>query len=717
MKNLEKHGFHYDQDKVGIVTITMDMPGSVNAINDSFREALRETIAILEQQKGLKGVVLTSAKSTFIAGGDVKEMRLADPAHKNEWLEKIQLINDTLRRIEKLPVPVVAAINGAALGGGLEVCLACNHRIIVNSPKAVLGFPEVTLGLFPAGGGVIRSIHMIGLEKTLPLVLEGTTLTPDKAKAVGWVDEIVERIEDLVPAAKAWISANPTASAQPWDIKGHTIPGGDIQNPAIQVLLDMAHASVLKKTQGLLPAPQMVLTMARKTVTASFDATLPIQNSLFLDLIFRPETKNLLTSNFLHINEVKSGTSRPKNIEKTPVKKLGILGAGMMGQGITYAAAMVGIEVVLKDVSLASAEKGKAYTQKLLEKAVKGGRMTEAKKAEILALIKPTENYADMEGCDFMVEAVFENIELKTQVMAEAEPFMDKGGVFSSNTSTLPITMLAKASRHPENYIGTHFFSPVDKMQLVEIICGEKTSDATIARAFDFVQQIRKIPIVVNDGPGFFTSRVFGPYMDEGSWLLEDGVDPVTIESLAKKIGMPVGPLAIHDEVSLMLTRKVVTTLRSLGIYGKEFRVDANCRTTDKLIDEYNRAGRYYGGGYYEYPESGEKHIWPKLYEIYHRPDVSIPDEDIKDRFLFRSVIETLKCLEEGVLRSVADGNIGSLYGIGAPAWTGGYLQFVNTYGLQRFSDRANQLADLYGERFRPPRILAEKIAANELIE
>ena len=715
--SLEEHGFDYQIDADGIVTLTMDMPGPVNAMSDGYRAAMTEFVEKLENQEGLSGVVLASAKKTFFAGGDIKEMLTAKPEEKEKWFDMIRHGDNLLRRLEKLPVPAVAAINGAALGGGLEICLACNRRIIVDSPKAVTGCPEVTIGLIPGAGGVVRSIHMMGLEKALPLMLDGTSLPPEKALEAGLVDEVLPTEEELVPAAKAWIKANPEAGVQPWDQKGHSIPGGDVWSPKIQAALAMAPAMLFKKTRGLLPAPEMILSLAGNTLASSFDAALDTQNRFFVDLLVSPKAKNIMNANFIQINKVKSGASRPKGVEKSAIKKLGVLGAGMMGQGIAYAAAKVGIEVVLKDISQEAADKGKAYSEMLLDKQIKRGRASEENKAELLALINPTADNDDLKGCDLIIEAVFENVDLKATVTRESEPMLAENGIFGTNTSTLPITMLSEASEKPENFIGIHFFSPVDKMPLVEIICGDKTSDETLARVFDFVQQIRKTPIVVNDSLGFFTSRVFGTFMDEGSLLLEEGVDPVLIDSLGKQLGMPVGPLSVHDEVSLELTRKAVETQKEIGLYGSKGSIEGNERMAEKLIGEFGRGGRHHGGGFYEYPADGEKYIWPKLYELFHKFEVDLPQQDIKDRILFRQVIETLKCLEENVLRTVPDGNIGSLYGIGAPLWTGGFIQFVNTCGLQQFIDRCDELAAAYGDRFKAPEIVRQKLTAGESFE
>ncbi|WP_226662308.1 3-hydroxyacyl-CoA dehydrogenase NAD-binding domain-containing protein [Microbulbifer aggregans] len=706
------HGFIYEKDSDGIVTVTMDMDGPVNAMNEEYRAAMAETLNRLEGESGLAGVVIASAKSTFFAGGDLKAMLAVPKGEEPEQFDMIELgVKQPLRRLEKLPVPVVAAINGAALGGGLEICLACNHRIAWNSPKVSIGLPEVTLGLLPGGGGVVRSIHMLGLEKALPILLEGKHMKAPEAQAAGLIDDVVEVTQDLVTAAKQWIQANADAGMQPWDKKGHRVPGGDIWNPKVTGILSAAPAMLYQKTRGLLPAPEKILDVAAQAITVDFDTALRYESRALAYLITTPQAKNLISTGFFQMNSVKSGASRPKDIAKSTVKKVGILGAGMMGQGIAYSSARAGIEVVLKDISVEAAEKGKAYSAKLLDKQIARGRASEADKEQLLGLIKATDQYADLQGCDLIVEAVFENIELKAKVTQEAEPYLAEGGVFGSNTSTLPISQLAEVSQKPQNFIGIHFFSPVDKMPLIEIICGAQTSDETLAKAFDYAQQIRKTPIVVNDSLGFFTSRVFSTYLDEGARLLVEGLDPVVIDAMGKQVGMPVGPLTIQDEVSQELTRKAAETHREMGVLGSKGDNSCNIEVCERLINEFGRGGRYHGGGYYEYAEDGSKKVWPKLYELYFSADAEIDHDDIRDRLLFRQVIESLKCLQEGVLRSVADGNVGSLLGIGAPPWTGGFIQFVNSYGLDKFIERASELASRYGDRFLPPSIVAETLA------
>ncbi|MAZ90106.1 MAG: 3-hydroxyacyl-CoA dehydrogenase [Cellvibrionaceae bacterium] len=718
------HGFIYDKDTDGIVTITMDMDGPVNAMNEQYRQAMAAILPRLEAESGLTGVVFASAKSTFFAGGDLRELSSIPRGEEEGQFRMIEdAVKAPLRRLEKLPVPVVAAINGAALGGGLEICLACNYRIALNSPKVAIGLPEVTLGLLPGGGGVVRSIHMLGLEKALPFLLEGTRMKPAQALSAGFVNELVDDVDALVDSAKSWIKANPEAAAQPWDIKGHILPGGDAWSPVISGILSAAPAITFKKTRGLLPAPERILAVAGDTMSVDFDTALRIESRGLAYLITTPEAKNIITSGFFQMNSINSGISRPNDIAPTKVKKVGILGAGMMGQGIAYSSAVAGIEVVLKDISKEAAEKGKAYTAQLFDKQIARGRSSEDNKNKVLELIKATDNYADLQGCDLIIEAVFENIELKNKVTKEAEGFLAEGGVYGTNTSTLPISQLAEASANAENFIGIHFFSPVDKMPLIEIICGEKTSDETVAKAFDYARQIRKTAIVVNDSLGFFTSRVFGTYMDEGARLLQEGIDPILIDAMGKQVGMPVGPLTVQDEVSQELSRKAAETHREMGVFCSKGDNSVNAEISERLIKDFGRGGRYHGGGYYEYGSDGSKTVWPKLYELYHKPEMSIPNQDMKDRILFRQVVESLKCLQEGVLRSVADGNVGSLLGIGAPTWSGGFLQFVNTYeykgatGPAAFVIRSNELAELYGERFSAPAIAIEKASNNGRFE
>ena len=710
--------FKYERDVDGIVTVTMDMTGPVNTMNEEYNLAMTETVERLEAEAGLTGVVFASAKKTFFAGGDLTSLLSVQKGDEEAFFNVNMALKDRLRRLEKLPVPVVSAINGAALGGGFEICLSTNYRIAYNHKSVQIGLPEVTLGLLPGGGGVVRMVNMLGLQTALPYLLEGKKLTPEKALKAGLIHQIVDSLDELLPAAKAYIleqKGNADAATQPWDKKGFRIPGGNANSPKLAQVLMGAPAMLAKTTRGLLPAPEQILNSATEAARLDFDTAMKIEGRAFTYLVTTPEAKNMITTFFFQMNKLNSGASRPKDIAPQVTKKVGVLGAGMMGQGIAYVSAMAGINVILKDISLESAEKGKAYSDKLLDKAISRGRMTEHKKAQILALIKPTADDIDLQGCDLIIEAVFENIELKNNITRSTEQYLSKGGVWGSNTSTLPITQLADAASKPENFIGVHFFSPVDKMPLVEIICGDKTSDETLAKAYDYARQIKKTPIVVNDSLGFFTSRTFGTYFDEGVRAVVEGANPVRVDNLGKAIGMPVGPLTVHDEVSLELTAKAMKTWADMGIKNKWGEQDALTEMVKFMVVENGRGGRHHGGGYYEYTNG--KTIWPSLVDKYYNKNYEISDQDIKDRLLFRSVIETLKCLQTNVLRTVTDGNIGSVMGIGAPVWTGGYLQFVNTYGLEKFQTRCGELAKKYGERFECPAIVAEKIASGETFQ
>ena len=710
-------GFNYDKDAKGMVTVTMDMEGPVNSMSPEYLPLLRDTVAKLEAESDLTGVVLASAKKTFFAGGDLNSLCQVTADGAEIFFNEAQAIKGEFRRMEKLGKPVVAVINGAALGGGLELTLACHYRIAWDNKAVQLGFPEVTLGLLPGGGGVVKTIYLMGLMAANEYLIEGKRIAPAKAKEAGFIHETVVNLEDLIPRAKAWIAENhenEAAYTQPWDTKGYKIPGGNANHPGVAQMLPVASAMIMQKTRGLLPAPVKILDVAVSAMRVDFDTAMRIESRGLTELALTPVAKNMINTFFFNLNQINGGASRPKDIAPQKTEKLGVLGAGMMGQGIAYVSAMAGIEVVLKDISLEGAEKGKAYSETLLNKRVERGRMSAEQAQQILALIKPTAENSDLDGCDLIIEAVFENMALKHEITKELEPHLAEGGVWGSNTSTLPITQLAEASANAENFIGIHFFSPVDKMPLVEIIMGEKTSDLALAKAFDYTKQIRKTPIVVNDSLGFFTSRTFGTYLDEGVHLLTEGVHPIQIDNLGKAIGMPVGPLNVYDEVSLELSRKAWATWKDMGVLDNWGDGSVTRGVIDTMVGEHGRGGRHHGGGFYEYGETGTTQIWPGLIEPYYKPDAHVAEQDIKDRLLFRQVIETLKCLETNVLRTVADGNIGSIMGIGAPAWTGGLIQFVNTYGLERFSARCAELASQYGERFNAPAIVAEKIAAGE---
>ncbi len=721
----DKTAIRWDRDEHDIVTLTLDDPDqSANTMNALFQESLAAVLARLAAEKAtVKGVIVTSAKKTFFAGGDLRLLVRATPADAATMYEGVRTICERLRALETLGVPVVAAVNGTALGGGLEIALACHHRVVLDDPRLELGFPEVTLGLLPGANGVVRTVRLLGIQKALTeVLLQGQRLKPAKAKEVGIVDEIVADRDALLARAREWIRANPGAK-QPWDKEGYKMPGGTPSSPSLAMQLPAFPSNLRKQLKGAnMPAPKLIMAAAVEGAQTDFATASRIESRYFTELATGKVSKNMIKAFFFDLQKINSGDRRPKGVPAWSPSKVAILGAGMMGQGIAYVTAMAGIPCVLKDVSKEKADQGKAHAAKLLETAVGKKRMTREKADATLALIATTGEAADLAGCDMIIEAVFENRELKAKVTAEAEAACAPGALVCSNTSTLPITGLATASSAPERFIGLHFFSPVDKMPLVEIIRGGKTSDEALARAFDFVLKIRKTPIVVNDSRGFFTSRVFGTFVLEGVTMVAEGWPAASIEQAALQNGFPIGPLAVQDEVSLELGRHVrEQTRRDLAAEGKSYPAGPADPVIDRMCGELNRKGKAYGAGFYEYPAGGKKRIWPGLAKEFGKPERARPSDaefaELKERLLYMPAIETIRCLEEGVLTSVADGNIGSIMGIGAPPWTGGFLQLVNHIGLRELAVRAADLAAKHGPRFAPPRLLIEMAEKGQRFE
>ena len=705
--------FDYQKDEQNIVTVTMDMPGrSANVINDEFSKAMMTTVDKLEQEDSLAGVIITSAKKTFLAGGDLEMLfQQEDPEATFKLVEKGKALS---RKLETLGKPLVAAINGTALGGGLELALCCHYRIVIDNPKIKIGFPEVTLGLLPGGGGVARLPRLIGLQSSFPFLMEGKQVNPIAAMEAGIIDELATDQKDMFEKAQDWILSNP-GSAQPWDKKGYKMPGGTPQHPQIAQMLAIAPAMLKKKTMGNYPAPEAIMTAATEGALVDFETASRIESRYFVKLVTGKVAKNMINAFWFQLNEINSGASRPKNVKPTETKKLGVLGSGLMGHGITYVSALAGLEVVMTDSSQEYAENGLSRIKTILNEGIKHGRTTKEKVDEILNRITATADYKKLADCDMIIEAVFEDRELKGKVTGMAENIMDSNGVFASNTSTLPITGLAKKSIRPEQFIGIHFFSPVHKMKLVEIIIGGKTSAETIAKAFDYGLKIRKIPIVVNDSRGFYTSRVFSKYTNEGLALLAEGNHPQAIESAGKKAGMPVGPLAVTDEVNLGLVARIRNqTRKDMAEEGKELPPVPADAVIDLMTEQVNRLGRANGGGFYEYPENGKKYLWPDLQKHFPPAKSPLTQDEMIERMLFAQVIETIRCYEENVVTSVVDANIGSIFGWGFAPFKGGTLQFINDYGIQEFEKRAQELVKKYGARFAPPKLLVEMAANNQ---
>jgi 3-hydroxyacyl-CoA dehydrogenase/enoyl-CoA hydratase/3-hydroxybutyryl-CoA epimerase len=707
----------YEKGPDRIVVLTIDMPGqSANTMNAVYREAMAACVARLVADKDtLAGVIITSAKKTFFAGGDLNELIKVGKSEAQAFYNMVLTLKGQLRTLETLGKPVVAAINGAALGGGWEICLACHHRVALDNPSVLLGLPEVTLGLLPGGGGVVRMVRMLGIEKALPYLLEGKKIRPQQALQARLIDELAVDHDELMAKARAWIAAHPVA-VQRWDVKGYQIPGGTPSDPKVMQMLAITPSILRSKTQGCLPAPEKILCAAVEGAQVDFDTAHLIETRYFTELTTGQVSKNLIGTFWFQLNEINAGGSRPQGIAPYVTKKVGVLGAGMMGAGIAFVSASAGIDVVLKDINLAAAEKGKAHSAALLDKKVARGQLSREQREAILTRIHTTENDADLAGCDLIIEAVFEDRELKARVSSAAQTVVGPDAVIASNTSTLPISGLATAVPDQSKFIGLHFFSPVEKMPLVEIIKGVHTSDETLTRGFDFVLQIKKTPIVVNDSRGFFTSRVFGTFTNEGIAMLGEGVSAPMIETEARKAGMPVGPLAISDEVSLSLMSHIrQQTAKDLQAEGKPLIEHPAFAVIDLLLKEFKRPGKAAGGGFYDYPAAGQKHLWPELKTRFEKAAGQISPKDVRDRLLFIQAIETVRCVEEGVLTSTADANVGSIFGIGFAAWTGGALQFINQYGVKDFVARAQYLAEQYGERFTPPALLLEKAAKDAL--
>ncbi|MGM9426444.1 3-hydroxyacyl-CoA dehydrogenase NAD-binding domain-containing protein [Hydrogenophaga sp. MI9] len=690
----------------GIATITFDEQGSpVNTMCLQWQDDLDAIAAqVVKDKAQLRGIVLASAKSTFFAGADLKGAMRSTAADGPRVFHEIERIKKNFRTIETQGLPVVSCLNGAALGGGWEVALVGHHRIAVNNPKIQFGLPEITLGLIPGGGGITKMTRVLGLMAAQPYILESKLFGPEEALKIGVVHELVATPEELVPRALAFIEAaqgKPEACQHVWDRKDYKMPGGTPSNPKIAGMLTVAPAVLKQKTRGLYPAPEAALAAMVEGAMVDFDTAMRVESRHLAGLMTGNVARNMINTFFFNMNAIKGGQSRPKDVAKYQPKKVGVLGAGMMGSGIAYAQATRGIATVLKDVSIDAAEKGKSYTTKLTQKRVDKGQMSAEKQQGILGLITPTASAADLKGCDLIIEAVFEQRELKAMVTKEAEPMLAEGGFFASNTSTLPISGLAQASRDAKKFVGIHFFSPVDKMKLVEIIRGKDTDDETIARAYDYVQALGKLPIVVNDSRGFYTSRTFGTFVMEGAAMLGEGIPAPVIENAAMQAGMPVGPLAVLDETALSLSVHVLEQTRiDFQKEGQQYVATPGETLVEHMVKQHNRPGRAAGGGFYDYPEGGKKHLWPQLKALYEKPGAEWDLQDVKDRLLYRQAVETARCLAEGVLTSVHDGNIGSIFGIGFPAWTGGALQFVYGQGIEAFERRCAGLAAKYGSGF-----------------
>jgi 3-hydroxyacyl-CoA dehydrogenase/enoyl-CoA hydratase/3-hydroxybutyryl-CoA epimerase len=715
--------FKLDVDVDGIALVTWNMPGkSMNVIDVSVMEEFETIVEKVTSDAAIKGAVITSGKDTFGGGADLTMLEKQRDDYETTFKTKgeeaanamvfamSRRLSQIFRKLETSGKPWVAALNGTAMGGCFELALACHHRIAADNPKTRLGLPEIKIGLFPGAGGTQRIPRMIATADALQFLLKGDQLRLDRAKTMKLVDNIVPAA-DLVSAAKTWIKTSPK-SKQPWDVDGFKLPGGPVWSKMGMMTFPAANALYRKETQDNYPAARAIMACVFEGLQVPFDTALRIESRYFAKVVRSPEAAAMIRSLFVSMQELNKGARRPAGAGPTTLKKIGVLGAGLMGAGIAYVSAQAGLEVILIDRDQESADKGKAHAEKLLADAVKKNRTTQGAADAVLARITPTGDYNALKGVDMIIEAVFEDRKVKAEATAKAQAVVGDKVVFGSNTSTLPITSLAEQSKDPKNFVGVHFFSPVDKMMLVEIIMGEKTGDAALAVALDYVRAIRKTPIVVNDSRGFYTSRVVGTYLREGHLMLAEGVPAAMIENVGKQSGMPVGPLALNDEVAVDLAWKI---LKATEADGGE--VDPKQKTLlDEMVEKRGRYGRKNGKGFYDYPASGPKRLWPGLAEL--QPTKLDPDTidvtELKARLLAIQALETARCFEENVLTDVREADVGSILGFGYAPYSGGTLSYIDMMGTKKFVALCEKLAQKYGERFKPNKQLVDMAAKGE---
>jgi 3-hydroxyacyl-CoA dehydrogenase/enoyl-CoA hydratase/3-hydroxybutyryl-CoA epimerase len=704
-------------DADGIALLTIDVPDqSMNVITPEFLADFAEALARIGGEETIKGAVIASGKASgFMAGMDLKylntmlrEAMAGGKADLGKLFEKVFVLNDLFRKLETIGKPVAVAIEGTAMGGGLELALACHHRVLSSDPRVQIGLPEILVGLFPGGGGSQRLPRIVGIQGALMYMLQGKNWRPAEALGMKLVDALAEPGK-TIEAAKAWVKANPGAHVQPWDVKGFKVPGGSGQfNPGFIQTMMAATVMTTKTTQRNMHAPHALLSAVYEGIQLPMGKAIRVESKYFAKVVADPQAGNMVRTLFVSKQAAERGARRPAGVEKLPTRKLAMLGAGMMGAGIANVAAQAGIEVVLLDRDQAAADKGKAHAAEQMQKRI-GRGMTAEKMAETLARITPVTDVEALRGCDFVIEAVFEAADVKAEITKRVEAVLGPDVIFGSNTSTLPITSLAKAWTKPENFVGIHFFSPVEKMALVEIILGKQTGDRAVAKALDFVAQIRKTPIVVNDSRGFYTSRCFGTYVMEGAQMLAEGVGPALIENMGRQLGMPVGPLAVSDEVSIELGHKV--TLATKAALGDAYRASLADDVAAHMV-EIGRLGRKNGKGYYDYPADGKKLLWPGLGQDYPLVVPQPTPEDVRERLLYRQLVECARCFAEGVLVTPEDGDLGAIFGWGFAPYTGGPFSAIDTIGAKAVVDTLDRLAAQHGERFAAPAQLREMAAS-----
>jgi 3-hydroxyacyl-CoA dehydrogenase / enoyl-CoA hydratase / 3-hydroxybutyryl-CoA epimerase len=717
--------FKLDVDGDGIALITWDMADrSMNVITTGVIEELGALVDKVSADPTIKGVVVTSGKDAFCGGADLTMLEgmgamfanlvrtKGEDAAAAFVFEESRKLSQVYRRIETCGKPWVCALNGTAMGGGFEFALACHHRIATDNPKTRLGLPEIKVGLFPGAGGTERVARMIPPADALQFLLKGEQLKVDRAKAMKLIDAVVPQA-DLITAAKDWIKAGGKAKA-PWDTEGFRLPGGPVYSKAGMMTFPAANAIYRRETYDNYPAARAILQVVYEGLQVQFDTALRIESRWFAKILRSPETTAMIRSLFVSMQELNKGARRPANEPPTTLKKIGIVGAGFMGAGIAQVSAAAGLQVVLIDRDQETADKGKAGLHKALSDRVMKGRMKGAERDEWLSRISPSADYAALKDCELVIEAVFEDRKVKSEVIAKIQAVIGDKAIFASNTSTLPISSLASEFKDPARFIGIHFFSPVDRMMLVEIILGKQTGNKALAAALDYVRVIRKTPIVVNDSRGFYTSRVVGTYIREGHLMLTEGVPAAMIENVGRMAGMPVGPLALNDEVAVDLAWKILkATEADLGAKA----VDARQKTLlREMVEKRGRFGRKNGKGFYDYPANGPKKLWPDLVDFQLKkldPD-KIDIEELKLRLLGIQALETSRCFEEKVLTDVREADVGSILGFGFAPFSGGTLSWIDMMGTKRFVELCRKLDKKYGARFAPNKLLLDLAQHNE---
>ncbi len=716
----------FEVDSDGIALVTIDVPGeTMNVWNADLIEDFPAVVDRIVEDDDIKGAVITSGKTTgFMAGADLNMLGGVEATSMKDAFEQAFRLNATLRKLETSgksakelkkglahAKPIAAAVNGLALGGGLELVLACHYRVVADHPKLQLGVPESQVGLLPGGGGTQRLPRLIGLQNAAMMATSGKPTDPATAKSQGMIHDIAPA-EDLVAKAKEWVKANPK-TAQPWDKQGFKFPGGGgAMDPRSVQFFMAANAMAQKQTNHNYPAIQYILSCMYEGSIVPIDTALRIESKYFTKLLSSDQTRNMIRTLFVNKQAAEKGAARPKDVPASDIKTVGVLGAGLMGSGITHVTVQGGMNVIVLDRDMESAENAIAYSKKILDKKISRGKTTKEKAEAFLAKIKPTADYNDLKDVDLIIEAVFEDPDVKADVIKKTEAVIGEDVIFASNTSTLPITGLAKHSVRPDQFIGMHFFSPVERMPLLEIIPGEKSGDKALAVALDYNKKIRKTPIVVQDVRGFYTNRVVPPYLNEAMLLVKEGVKPALIENAAASLGMPVGPLALTDETSLSLGWMLVqSTKKELGADYKPTGVEDFLET---MVEKLGRHGRKSGGGYYEYPEGGKKYLWPGLSEYFPLAEEQPSVDEVKDRLLYAQLIPASHCLADGIVPDPKSADLGAIFGWGFAPWTGGPASYIDTIGLESFVSKADSLAQRYGERFHPPSSFRDKAKSGE---